>query len=65
MARVAVAVPGRESTFVESTTVGDLKTKVGVAQTYSAAVNGDPVENDFELSEHQFVTLAAPVKGGW
>lgn len=64
MARVAVVVPGREERFVTARTVGDVKAEVGVAATYTAAVDGEPVDDNFVLTDHQFVTLAAPVKGG-
>ena len=64
MAKVAVAIPGRDNSFVNASPISELKRTVGVNSNFTASVNGSPVEDDYVLSENQFVVLAAPVKGG-
>ncbi len=46
----------------EASTVGELKQALGVAN-YTATVNGEPQDNDYELQTGEFITLAAAVKG--
>ena len=44
-------------------TVGDLKKELKL-DNYSANVNGEAQNDDFELSDAQLVTLSPNVKGG-
>lgn len=64
MASVAVKVLGRDRQFANANTVRELKQAVNVNDNFTASVNGSPVENDYELEDDVFVTLAPPVKGG-
>ena len=66
MAKVQVQVAGGEIKEIneeEITTVGDIKEELG-KEDYVATVNGEPVDDDHELSDYEFVTLAKPVKAG-
>lgn len=45
-------------------TVAEVKTKLGATVGYTAAINGDPAEDNEALSDGDFVTLAKAVKGG-
>lgn len=63
MAKVHVQVAGGEIQEIEADTVADAQKKVNAAN-YQAAVNGEPVDGDYELEEYQFVTFAKPVKAG-
>ncbi len=47
----------------EAATVGELKTQLGLTN-YTASVNGDPVDDAYQLEDYEFVTLAQAVKGG-
>lgn len=64
--KITVQVLGGESDILdldEGSTVGDVKREMGVVG-YAAAVNGEPCDDDAELSEYEFVTLSPSVKGG-
>lgn len=63
MAKVQVQVAGGEIQQIEADTVGDAQKQVGAAN-YTAAVNGEPADNDYELSDYEFVSFAKPVKAG-
>lgn len=63
MAKVQVQVAGGAILQKEADCVCDLQRKVG-AEGYQAAVNGEPVDSDYELSDFEFVTFAKPVKAG-
>lgn len=63
MAKVQVQVAGGEIQQIEADTVDDAKKQVGAAN-YTAAVNGEPADNDYELSDYEFVSFAKPVKAG-
>lgn len=63
MAKVTVEITGSEPKVVEGVnTVGDVKSKFGKTN-YIAKVNGDSVDDDYELSNFEFVSLAENVKG--
>jgi molybdopterin converting factor small subunit len=63
MARVVVRTVGQSPVDVVATTVGDLKTQLGV-KTHSASVNKEPAGDDYVLADDDYVTLAPNVKGG-
>lgn len=62
MAKVQVQVTGGSIVSKEASTVGDIKKIMG-AEKYTATVNGEPVGDDHELSDYEFVALAPSVKG--
>jgi hypothetical protein len=62
MATVSVQVAGGALALKQASTIAELKQLLGV-QHYTATVNGEPQDNDYSLSEGEFVTLAAAVKG--
>ena len=58
------AVGGQPKIFNDCSTVGCIKKKLGVEVGYVASVNGEPADDDYELSDFEFVSLAPAVKGG-
>lgn len=62
MARVAAIVVGGSEKFLDAETVKEVKEQLSAA-TYTATVNGDPADNDQELRDNDFVSLAPSVKG--
>lgn len=58
----AQAVGGQPKTFDNIQTVGELKEEMGLP-TYQASVNGEPADDDQELNDYEFVSLAPKVKG--
>jgi hypothetical protein len=62
MASVQVQVAGGSIKQVEADTIEELKAKLG-ASTHQATVNGEPQDGDYDLSDFEFVTLTAKVKG--
>lgn len=63
MAKVHVQVAGGEIQEIEADTVEEAQKQVNAAN-YQAAVNGEPVDAEFELSDFEFVSFAKPVKAG-
>lgn len=63
MAKVQVKVAGGEIQEREARTVGELARAMSVA-SYTALVNGEPVDDSYELSDYEFVSFAKPVKAG-
>lgn len=63
MAKIHVQVAGGEIQEIEADTVSEAQDKVN-AGNYQAAVNGEPVDADYELSDFEFVSFAKPVKAG-
>lgn len=63
MAKVTVEIAGSPAQVVEGmNTVGDVKKKFNKTN-YIAKVNGDSAEDDQELNDYEFVSLAENVKG--
>lgn len=63
MAKVTVEITGAQPQVVtDMNTVADVKTKFGKAN-YVAKVNGESVDDSYELNDYEFVTLAENVKG--
>jgi len=60
----AQAVGGQPKTFTneEMNTVGDVKAALEL-ESYQATVNGEPADDDQELNDYEFVSLAPKVKG--
>lgn len=63
MAKIHVQVAGGEIQEIEADTVEEAQKQVNAAN-YQAAVNGEPVDGEFELEDFQFVSFAKPVKAG-
>lgn len=63
MAKVQVQVAGGSIRQVEADTVAEAKAAVS-AEGYTATVNGDPADDNYELSDYEFVALAKQVKAG-
>ena len=63
MAKVTAQVLGGDPKVLEGMgTVGDVKAKLQ-ATNHTATVNGEPVEDSYELDDYEFVSLAPAVKG--
>ena len=62
MAKVTVQAVGGALKEGNADTVAELKRQLGLA-TYQASVNGEPADDDYELSDYEFVSLAPKVKG--
>lgn len=58
----AQAVGGQPKTFDNVERVGDVKREMEL-ESYQATVNGEPADDDYELSDYEFVSLAPKVKG--
>ena len=64
MAKVQVQVAGGSVQQKDSgVTIGELAQSVG-AEGFIATVNGEPVDNDYEVEDYEFVSFAKPVKAG-
>jgi sulfur carrier protein ThiS len=63
MAKVTVQLSGGNPELKKAQTVGQLKEMMD-AEEYAATVNGEPVEDDYELSQYEFVSLTPAVKAG-
>lgn len=63
MARVTAQISNGTRKEGEASTVGELKAKLNV-MGHTAVVNGDTQDDDFKLSDNDFVSLAQPVKAG-
>lgn len=63
MAKVIAQVAGGKNQAKEARTVGDLARKVN-AEGFSAAVNGEPADDDQTLKTNDYVSFAKPVKAG-
>lgn len=63
MAKVQVQVAGGTIQHKEAETISELAAMVN-AGGYCAAVNGEVVCGDHELSDYEFVSFAKPVKAG-
>lgn len=57
-------VGGQPKLFDDCETVGCIKKRLAVETGYVASVNGDPADDDYELSDYDHVSLAPAVKGG-
>lgn len=64
MASVVASAVGGSPQRLEADTVGEAKELLGLASTYTAAVNGEPADDDSSLSDEDFVSFAPAVKGG-
>jgi hypothetical protein len=62
MAKVTVEITGSTPKVVEASTVKEVKEMFNKSN-YIAKVNGDSADDDFELSDYEFVSLAENVKG--
>lgn len=60
---VAQVLGGEKKVLDNVGTVSDVKAKLN-AQSYTATVNGDSANDDQELENGDFVSLAQAVKGG-
>lgn len=58
----AQATGGQPKVFNDVETVADVKEQMNLT-SYQASVNGEPADDDYELSDYEFVTLAPKVKG--
>ena len=59
----AQVVGGEVKDFDGVSSLSELQQKMGLTGTFSASVNGDPVDSDYELSDYEYVTFAPQVKG--
>ncbi len=63
MAKVQVQVAGGSIQQKDVGTVAELARQVN-ATGYQATVNGEPVNDNYELADFEFVSFAKPVKAG-
>lgn len=62
MAKVTAQIIGGSIKQLEADTVSDVKALLD-AENHSASVNGSNEEDNYELSDYEFVSLAPKVKG--
>lgn len=62
MATVNVQLPGGDIKQYTATTVGQLASQLGKVNE-QASVNGEPVDQSYELFDYEFVTFTAKIKG--
>lgn len=62
MATVTGQAVGGALKQIEASTVSDVKEQLNL-ESYQATVNGEPCDDDYELSDYEFVSLAPKVKG--
>lgn len=62
MAKVTAQAVGGALKQCEAKTVGEVKEQLELT-SYQATVNGEPADDDYELSDYEFVSLAPKVKG--
>lgn len=55
---------GTKQVFDEVGTVSAVKSKLGIGEGYTAAVNGDPASDQQALENNDMVTFSKAVKGG-
>jgi len=63
MAKVQVQVAGGDIQQKDVGTISELAKQVN-CEGYTATVNGEPVKNDYHLSDYEFVSFAKPAKAG-
>lgn len=64
MAEVGAKVLGGQLKEFSADTVSELRQLMGLGTNYSATVNGEPASDSQRLSDTDFVTFQASVKGG-
>jgi len=65
MAKVAAKVVGGNIKEIEDVEkVREVRKELGLDKTYTATVNGEPEDDDFELEDDNYVVFAPAVKGG-
>lgn len=63
--KITAQVLGGESQVLERCeTVQDAFDELDLDGSYTATVNGEPVDMDYELSDYEFVCFSPAVKGG-
>jgi hypothetical protein len=63
--KVTAQVLGGEAQVLDCCkTVEDAFEELGLEGNYTATVNGEPVDMDYELSDFEYVSFAPAVKGG-
>lgn len=63
MAKVIAKVIGGQPKEMDAESVADLKAQLSLTN-YTASVNGSTVEDGYELTDYEFVSLSPSVKGG-
>lgn len=63
MASVIASVLGGQPQRREASTIAEIKELLNVPN-HTATLNGEPVDDDTDLSDEDFVSLAPAVKGG-
>jgi len=64
MASVIASAVGGSPTRVDADTVAEVKDLLGLAETMTSCVNGEPADDETLLEDEDFVSLATAVKGG-
>lgn len=62
MAQVTVQVIGGAAKVMNKSTIQEIKSALGV-RNHQATVNGEPANDNYELQDYEFVSLAPSVKG--
>ncbi len=62
MATVQVQQPGGSIKQYVADTVAELKEILGLTK-HQATVNGEPQDNEYALSDYEFVTFSEKIKG--
>ena len=60
----AQVIGGEPQVLTGCTTVEDAFKELDLEGSYTATVNGEPVDFDHELDDYEFLSFSAAVKGG-
>lgn len=63
MAKITVKVTGGNVQELQADTVADVKEELNLPE-HTVTVNGEAVDDDYELEDYEFVVLTEPAKGG-
>jgi molybdopterin converting factor small subunit len=65
MAKITAKVVGGKLRELEDMeTVREVRNELGLDKTYTATVNGEPEDDQYELSDFDYIAFAPAVKGG-
>ncbi len=64
MANVIGSVAGGDPVRMDVDTVGDVRAELELVGPHTATVDGETVDDSFELSDENYVCFAPAVKGG-
>lgn len=60
---IAQVVGGQKKIIDNANTVAEVRAQLGLSAGYKGAVDGEPVEDSFQLQNGNYVSFAEAVKG--